>query len=100
MHRCAGAAWRGCEPGGRGERVSSSWWCGGEGLSGDCVRDVDEQNGATPTYIAALNGHVECIDALVRHGADVNKAKQVSASALHAGAEARASAATVCVMWM
>ena len=38
-----------------------------------------KQNGATPTYIAAQEGHMECIDALVRHGADVNQAKQVSA---------------------
>ena len=38
-----------------------------------------EQNGVTPTWAAAANGHVKCIDALVRLGADVNKANLASA---------------------
>ena len=36
-----------------------------------------EQHGATPTHCAAEHGRVECIDALVRHGADVSKADTV-----------------------
>ena len=39
-----------------------------------------KQNGWTPTFVAAFKGHVECIEALVRHGADVNKATAVSAA--------------------
>ena len=42
-----------------------------------CDGRDDGQRGWTPTYLAAQNGHVECIDALVRHGADVNKADEV-----------------------
>ena len=45
-------------------RVTAVWWC--------C------QHGATPTFIAARKGHVECVDALARHGADGNKADIVS----------------------
>ena len=37
-----------------------------------------EQGGVTPTYVAAQNGHVACIEVLARHGADVNKAMRVS----------------------
>ena len=52
-----------------------SWWAGpsltAAGVAGG------EQDGETPTYVAARDGHVECIDALARHGADVNKAKRV-----------------------
>ena len=44
------------------------------------ARGVDaEQTGQTPTFRAAEAGHAECIHALVRHGADVNKADVVSA---------------------
>ena len=37
----------------------------------------DGQNGGTPAYVAAQNGHVACIEVLGRHGADVNKATTV-----------------------
>ena len=39
---------------------------------------VGQSDGATPTCAAALEGHADCINALVRHGADVNKAATVS----------------------
>ena len=38
------------------------------------------QNGASPIIAAADTGNVECIDALVRHGADVNTALSVRTS--------------------
>ena len=47
------------------------------------------QNGTTPTFAAAENGHVECIEALVRHGADVNQAMPVSVESIRAEMEAR-----------
>ena len=37
------------------------------------------QDGATPMYIAARHGHAECIEALGRLRADVNKAATVCA---------------------
>ena len=37
-----------------------------------------DQDGTTPVYIAAQNGHVEALELLWTHGADVNKAKQAS----------------------
>ena len=43
-----------------------------------------EQDGETPTYVAASNGHVECIEMLARHGADVNEADEVSAGPVRA----------------
>ena len=36
------------------------------------------QNGATPIYVAAQNGHRECIEVLAGLGGDVNKAMPVS----------------------
>ncbi len=44
--------------------------------------DVDQagMNGATPTYIAAQDGHSQCIKVLRRLGADVNKAKNDGAT--------------------
>ena len=47
-------------------------------VAGGCAHDaavLGLQRDATPTYIAAQNGHAACIEALVRHGADVNQAK-------------------------
>ena len=38
----------------------------------------EAQKGDTPTHMAAHGGHVDCIDALVRNGADVNQANEVS----------------------
>ena len=66
-----------------------SQWVERRGLY--CDGNDGEQDGITPTYIAAQMGHVKCIDVLVRHGADVNKATRVSAWAFHGGAEARLS---------
>ena len=40
-------------------------WCGDHVLL---------QDGATPVYIAAENGHVEALDVLIRAGADVKAA--------------------------
>ena len=37
----------------------------------------ERQDGATPMCVAAQEGHMECIEALARHGADVNKAMLV-----------------------
>ena len=37
------------------------------------------QDGETPALLAAMQGHAICIDALARHGADVDKAQNVSA---------------------
>ena len=37
-----------------------------------------EQAGNTPTLLAAFGGHVACIDALARHGADLDTAHTVS----------------------
>ena len=36
------------------------------------------QFGATPVYMAALRGHTDVIDTLVKHGANVNTANQVA----------------------
>ena len=44
-----------------------------------CLSLLYDQDGATPTYIAAQNGHVEALELLCKHGADVNKSKQASA---------------------
>jgi len=39
---------------------------------------VTVQDGATPMFVAAQNGHKDCIEVLARLGGDVNKAKTVS----------------------
>jgi len=36
------------------------------------------QDGASPIYVAAENGHQECIEVLAGLGGDVNKAETVS----------------------
>ena len=38
------------------------------------------QDGGTPAYMAAANGHVEALKALAAAGADMDKADDVSAS--------------------
>jgi len=43
-----------------------------------CLSPLCDQDGATPTYIAAQNDHVEALELLCKHGADVNKANQAS----------------------
>ena len=50
-------------------------------LSCDAAMLVGGQNGATPTYVAAWNGHLECIKVLARYGADVTKAANVRRAA-------------------
>ena len=39
---------------------------------------VAPQNGATPLFVAAFNGHVDVVKALLEHGADADKAEQVA----------------------
>jgi len=39
---------------------------------------LDDQDGCTPAYIAAQNGHVEALELLCKNGADVNKAIKAS----------------------
>ena len=36
------------------------------------------QDGATPVFIAAQNGHIEALDVLIRAGGDVKAARTVS----------------------
>jgi len=40
-----------------------------------CGGDVNKcaNNGESPIYVAAYNGHKECVQALVSSGGDVNK---------------------------
>ena len=38
-----------------------------------------KQNGRTPAYISSSNGHKDCLELLIQHKADVNKATNVSA---------------------
>ena len=71
-------------------------WCGiCMCMSRRCAAD-HEQEGATPTHVAARKGHVDCIEALVRHGADVNMAGKVSVEHVHRSAEPRLSGDCMC----
>ena len=54
-----------------------------------CGVRIGAQDGATPTFTAAQEGHVECIEVLARHGADVDQAIPVSVESIRAGMEAR-----------
>ena len=70
----------------KGMQVRYTYCCaGGEarvGL-GVMVRAPSMQDGTTAAYFAAWKGHVECIEALVRHGADVNAARRVRVVGVH-----------------
>jgi len=46
------------------------------------VLPLNAQEGATPALIAAENNHVEALELLCKHGADVNKARQASSETL------------------
>jgi len=46
------------------------------------VLPLNDQEGATPALIAAENNHVEALELLCKHGADVNKARQASSETL------------------
>jgi hypothetical protein len=43
-------------------------------LSGDILRSIKAGEGRTPTYIAAKDGHTDCLSLLIKAGADVNQA--------------------------
>lgn len=35
------------------------------------------QDGKTAAHVAAMNGHMDCLEAIMEHGVDVNRAPQV-----------------------
>ncbi len=45
-----------------------------------------KQNGVTPMYIAAQNGHVEIVRVLLEAGADANKADEIGRTPMHVAA--------------
>jgi ankyrin repeat protein len=44
---------------------------------------ISRMRGHTPVYLAAQNGHLECLHALIRHKADVNLSDTNGLSALY-----------------